>query len=353
MINDWRASIVKPGTAILEAIRILDETPAKICLVVDDSDRLIATVTDGDIRRGLLRSVQLGDTVEKIMKSNPVTSSESEDHLDRIRAMASRRIHQMPIVNDFGQVVGLETLSPVTDKDGEHDNWVVLMAGGLGTRLHPLTHTTPKPLIEVGGKPILETIIEQFTRQGFRRIHISVNYRRDMIKSYFGDGSRWNADIKYLNESEALGTAGALGLLAEKPHDPMIVMNADLLTKVNFEALLDIHRQTGADATMAVREYDFQVPFGVVDLEGDQITDIIEKPVHKFFVNAGLYVVEPEVLDHIPVQAHLDMPELFRNLIGLGKRTTVFPIREYWLDIGRADDLHRARQEFGSEFSTD
>ncbi|GAB6052560.1 nucleotidyltransferase family protein [Magnetospira thiophila] len=349
-MKDWRDTIVASGTPIQEAIRILDETAAQICLVVDGEDRLLGTVTDGDIRRGLLRAVQLSEPVERVMKRDFVASLASEDKSDRIKAMVSMKVHQLPIIDPRGRIVGLEILDKLVAQTVQHDNWVLLMAGGLGTRLHPLTHTKPKPLIEVGGKPILETILAQFVRQGFHRFFISVNYRREMIKSHFGDGERWGAEILYLDEPEALGTAGALGLVPEVPDKPMIVMNGDLLTKVNFEALLDFHRQSGAHATMAVREYDFQVPFGVVDLADDRITDIIEKPVHRFLVNAGLYVIAPEVLSEIPGSERFDMPDLFRKLIAQNHSTKVFPIREYWLDIGRSVDLDRAREEFGNVF---
>ena len=259
-------------------------------------------------------------------------------------------VYHLPIVDGERRVQDL-ILDNLLAHEERVENWVVLMAGGLGSRLNPMTKTTPKPLLKVGEKPLLETIVEKFTHQGFRRFFISVNYKGEMVKRHFGDGSRWNADIRYLEEDERLGTAGALGLLPNAPTLPVIVMNGDVLTNVNFRSLLEFHEEQDARATMAVREYDFQVPFGVVDLEGARVLNIEEKPVHRFFVNAGIYVIESEVLESVPPNVHLDMPDLFRRLLGDGMKTAAFPIREYWLDIGHLDDLEQANREFPHEIS--
>jgi NDP-sugar pyrophosphorylase family protein len=225
------------------------------------------------------------------------------------------------------------------------------MAGGLGSRLGTLTADRPKPMLPLGNKPILETILQNFLDFGFRNFYVSVNYKAEMIQSYFGDGSKWGANIRYLKEAEALGTAGAVGLLPEPPQKPMIVMNGDVLTKINFLQLLDFHAEHEAHATMAVREYDFQVPYGVVKVEQEAIHSIDEKPIQKFFVNGGIYVLEPSVQKMIPRGERLDMPELFRTLHQAGKKTVAFPIREYWLDIGRIDDFERAKGEFSGTFT--
>jgi NDP-sugar pyrophosphorylase family protein len=220
------------------------------------------------------------------------------------------------------------------------------MAGGLGKRLGSLTQSCPKPLLKIGGTPILEIIVNRLAEQGFRKLFISVNYRGEMIEDHFGDGARWTADIQYLREPERLGTAGALSLLPERPPQPFVVMNGDLLTKLNLKHLLDFHREHRAKATMCVREYQFQVPFGVVQADEHRLLGIDEKPTHRFLVNAGIYALDPDVLDLVPKNQMFDMPHLFEKLVATGHETMAFPIREYWMDIGRMDDLEQAASEY-------
>jgi len=225
----------------------------------------------------------------------------------------------------------------------ERPNWVVLMAGGLGTRLWPLTEETPKPMLALGGKPILESILENLIAEGFHKFFLSVNYKADLIEEYFGDGSRWGASVSYLREEQRLGTAGPLSLLAETPSLPIVVMNGDLLTQASIANLLDYHVSLDSIATMAVREYDLQVPYGVVRTAGERITSIEEKPVQKYLVNAGIYVLSPQALQHIPPYTYFDMPTLFDRLNATGARTVAFPLREYWLDIGCPQDYDQAK----------
>jgi len=224
-----------------------------------------------------------------------------------------------------------------------------LMAGGLGSRLGELTKDTPKPLLKVGTKPILEVILENFISHGFHRFYISVNYKAEMIRDYFGDGSRWGVEIRYLHEHKRLGTAGALSLLPDNPTLPVLVMNGDLLTKVNFRQLIDFHNETNSKATMCVREFELQVPYGVVQIANHRLRAIEEKPVQRFFVNGGIYVLSPDMLQFIPEDSFYDMPTLFDEIIARGEETSVFPIREYWIDIGRADDFERANDEVYKE----
>ena len=225
------------------------------------------------------------------------------------------------------------------------------MVGGLGSRLRPLTETTPKPMLKVGNKPILQTIVEKFAEYGFSDIIMCVNYKSNIIQDYFGDGSAFGVSIEYILEEQRMGTAGALSLLTSSPHEPFFVMNGDLLTNVNFEHLLDYHINQHALATMCVREYDFQVPYGVVNVEGNLIRSIVEKPIHKFFVSAGIYMLSPEVIDYIPKNEFYDMPTLFEALMNKDQRTISFPIREYWLDIGRMEEYERANNEYHGVFS--
>lgn len=348
-MNDWKSALVRSSAKVREVIQVIDKNAMQIALVVDDKQRLLGTVTDGDVRRGILKGVTLEDPVQRIMRSEPVTARSEDSQKKRLAILRKKEIKQLPVLDDAGRVVGLELLDDLVDAPAR-DNWVVLMAGGLGSRLQPLTDKTPKPLLPVGKKPILETIIENFVDAGFNRFYISVNYKNEMIRSHFGDGSGWGSEIRYISESERLGTAGALGLLPEKPAKPFFVMNADLLTKVNFMHLLNFHHENKVDATMCVREYDFQVPYGVVRIDGHTVKGIDEKPVQSFFVNAGIYVLDPEALKHIPVNKPLDMPQLFEKIIRDGHKTAAFPIREYWIDIGRLNDFERANGEFSEVF---
>jgi NDP-sugar pyrophosphorylase family protein len=264
--------------------------------------------------------------------------------------MRALKIRHIPIVDAGGIIVGLENLDEILDITATRPNAVVLVAGGTGNRLRPLTENTPKPLLNVGGRPLIDSIIDRFVEQGFRKFFLSVNYKAEMFEQHCGDGRRWGASISYIHEDRPLGTAGALGLINAPIEDPVLVMNADVLTKVDFRQMLIFHAEHQASATMAVREYGLQVPFGVVHTEGSRITGIDEKPEHSFFVNAGIYVLGPEALRQIRPQEPLDMPELFERLIGASKQTAAYPVCEYWIDVGRHDDFARANAEYDEMF---
>lgn len=349
-MNFWKQILVSPATSIREVIRVLDSGSLQIVLVVDPQERLLGTVTDGDIRRGILRGTNLDEPAHKIMNPDPILALVDDEPEQLLALMQRTRLHHIPVVDTDRRVVGLQLIDELIERK-QKNNIVVLMAGGLGSRLRPLTDDCPKPMLKVGNKPLLETIIESFSQYGFRRFYISVNYMADKVKDHFGDGKRWGVSINYLHEDQQLGTAGALSLIEEKSDLPLIVMNSDILTKVNFQHLLDFHAAHQAVATMCVREYDFQVPYGVVKIEHHRIVGIEEKPVHRFFVNAGIYVLDPAVLASIPKNSFFDMPSLYQGLIGEGKETAVFPVREYWLDIGHIADFDRANGEFAGIFS--
>lgn len=348
-MTNWKEAVLPESATLGDAIRNLDQSTLQIALVVDDTNALLGTVTDGDVRRAILRSETLEAPVTGVMKANPITAGPEIDRKTVLKWMRQYQIAQVPIVDDLGRIVGLETLSSIV-RDDRSENWVVIMAGGLGTRLRPLTEDLPKPLIPVGGKPVLESIIEQLAEQGFRRIFLSVNYHADKVEAHFGDGSEWGVEISYLEENQRLGTAGALTLLPQKPTEPFLVMNADLVTSVNFRRLLDFHIEQAADATMGVREYRFQVPYGVIEMNGNQISEINEKPTQNYFVNGGIYALSPSVLSYVPEQEMYDMPSLFDQVIADDGLASAFPIHEYWIDIGQFEDLDRAQQEFGKVF---
>ena len=349
MNKDWKKAIVYSTTTIRQTLGVIDAAALKIGLVIDQQNFLLGTVTDGDIRRGILRGINLDENIEAIMNRQPIVVKASQSKENILAMMRQRDIFQVPVVSEDGQLVGLEIMEDFFASSPQ-DNWVVLMAGGLGTRLRPITDNCPKPMLEVGGRPILETILNNFIEYRFRKFFIAVNYKGEMIESYFGDGSRWGVEIKYIREDKRLGTAGALSLLEDKPMHPLIVMNADVLTKINFQHLLTFHQEHAAVATMCVREYDFQVPYGVAVVDHHRLVSLEEKPVHSFFVNAGIYVLNPDVMQLIPDDTFYDMPTVLDDLLKNKQETTVFPIREYWLDLGRRDDFIRAQGEYEQVF---
>jgi dTDP-glucose pyrophosphorylase len=330
------------------AIEILDKGALGIVLVVDDVGLLLGTITDGDIRRGLLTKKEMSTSALEIMSTDPITASIKDGKREILAMMDSNKLLQIPIINSDRLLVGLETMQNIVNTR-KHDNYVFLMAGGFGSRLYPLTKGTPKPLLKVGSFPILETIISQFIKSGFHNFFISVHYRADMIKEYFGDGKKLGVNIQYIYESTPLGTAGALGFLPKSIDLPIIMMNGDILTKIDFTNLLNFHNEKKVAATICVREYDLQVPFGVVETNNRfELVGITEKPVHKFFVNAGIYVLNPEFIKKVSGDNYLDMPNFLENQVANGECINTFPLHEYWIDIGRIDEYERANKEINA-----
>jgi len=341
-MEQWRQILIGPEQSVRDALELLNKTALRIALVISTEQRLLGVVTDGDIRRGLLRNCSLASPVSDVMNAEPVTADSSATRRELTRLMNKHGILSVPLLQD-GRIVGIELLHQ-RELSPRYENPVFLMAGGFGTRLRPLTDDCPKPLLKVGEKPILEIVLQSFIRCGFRNFYISLHYMPEQIQQYFGDGSRWNVSIKYIYEQSPLGTGGALGLLpADLPDLPLILMNGDLLTTVDFEQLLQFHEKNGADATMCVRDYEYQVPFGVISGDGNKVTAIVEKPVQRLFVNAGIYVINPAVRKKVASNQRIDMPTLLENSIAADKNVLMFPVHEYWLDIGRIDDYQRAQ----------
>ena len=348
-MKDYKNLILKENSTIKEALKIIDSGAMKIALIVDEKKRLIGTLSDGDIRRGFLNNLHLEDSIESIIFKNPTVCSIDDTKEKILEVALAKKVYQMPIINDDGILLGIEEVDNLI-KPKAKKNVVVLMVGGLGTRLRPLTNDTPKPLLKVGNKPILETIIESFSRYGFKDFILSINYKSEMFENYFGDGSTLGVNITYIHERKRLGTAGALSLMQGKLQEDFFVMNGDLLTNINFDYLLKFHKESDAKATMCVREYDFQVPYGVVDIADGVVKSIVEKPIHKFFVSAGVYMLSPSTLSNIPKDTFYDMPTLFEKLIKLEEKTVSFPLREYWLDIGRIEEYEKANMEYDEVF---
>lgn len=333
---------------IFEAIRSLDANRFQIVLIEQDG-RLVGTVTDGDIRRGILAGIPLDRPVSAVMNSSPITAPIGTSDEAALAIMRRHSIHQLPIVDAELHVVDLKLVDDLTYTFNT-DNWIVLMAGGTGSRLRPLTDELPKPLLRVGDKPILQTILSNFIAAGFAKFFIAVNYKGEMIEEFFGDGSRWGVEISYLRENEPLGTAGALCLLPGAPQNPFFVMNGDLLTTVNFRQMMTYHNEHRAIATICVLEHSVRIPYGVVDLSEQRIVGIQEKPDVKRFISAGVYLLDPAVFRYIDRGKPLDMPALINRLIEDGQPIAAFPLREYWIDIGRLDDLQRASEEYQKVF---
>jgi len=349
-MKNWQSALIPSSSTFRESIEIIDRSALQVGLVVDDQRKLLGMVTDGTIRRAILHGISMEENIQQIMFTSCKTASVTDSKEAVLALMKKENVRHIPVLDEKGVLHDLKVLMDMLGTESK-ENIVVLMAGGLGTRLRPLTETCPKPLLKVGDKPILETILESFISQGFHKFYLSVNYCSEMIKSYFGNGEKWSVQIDYLEENQRLGTAGALSLLPKRPELSFLVMNGDLLTKIDFEKLLDFHASHETAATMCVRQYDYQIPYGVVRFDGITLQGIDEKPVHKFFVNAGIYALSPNALDFIPKNQFFDMPSLFHILGEQNVNTTVFPVREYWMDIGQMKDFERANGEYCIYFS--
>ena len=350
MKQHWRQVLIRPETTLRATIEVIDRAALQIALVVGEDEKLIGVVTDGDIRRALIRGLPLEQAVGEVMNKRPKVAAMQDSKTQLIAMMEGHHLYQLPVVDSHGRVVRLESLQALY-KRPSYPNPIFLMAGGFGTRLRPLTDDCPKPLLEIGGKPILETIIENFLKSGFRRFYIAVHYRAQQIKDYFGDGGRWGIEIDYIDEAEPMGTAGAIGLLPDGlPDVPLIVMNGDILTQIDFSRLLAYHNEQQAIATLCVRQYEYQIPYGVVNLEQQRVVGIEEKPLQSCLANAGIYVLDHSLIKTIAASKQLDMPALLNLQVAQGELVAMFPVNDYWLDIGREADFLRAQGEFAKYF---
>jgi dTDP-glucose pyrophosphorylase len=343
-MDSWKQTLLLANSSIREAAQSLERSGLQIVLVVDTQGVLVGTVTDGDIRRGLLRGLDLGSSIDRILHREALVVTDEMNRDWVLTLMKSNRIHQIPVVDSERRVVGLH-LWDEGSQIIERPNYFVIMAGGRGSRLGELTRDCPKPLLPVRGKPILEHILERAKNDGFRKFLISIHYLGEQVEAYFGSGERLQVQIDYVKEKTPLGTAGALSLLNPRPELPMVVTNGDVLTNVRYGELLEFHQKNRAMATMATRVYEHQNPFGVVDTRGVQIFDLKEKPVYRCHINAGVYALEPAVLEYMKPSAHCDMTTLFERLRRAGGETIAYPIHEPWVDVGRPEDFKRAEHD--------
>ncbi|MDF2946847.1 MAG: Nucleotidyl transferase [Bacillales bacterium] len=345
-MNDYGKILVSPNSNFVDVLRVINEGAKQIAFVVSEDNKLLGSVTDGDIRRGILKGMALDETINKVMNTRPYYIRKGElTNRERILEIKALGIKIIPILDENFIVIDVVTIDSLIVSNRQ-DNWVIIMAGGLGTRLRPLTENVPKPMLPIGGKPMLENIILHLKKQGFYKFVISVNYKKEIIQDYFKDGNDLDVKIKYITEDKQLGTAGAISLLDEIPTLPFIVMNGDILTTLNFNSLLESHNKENAKATMCVRDFEYQVPYGVIKTLDQKLVGIEEKPVQRFFVNAGIYVLNPEVINYIPTDNFYNMTDLFEELILLNKQTNIFPIREQWIDIGSPIEYEKASESF-------
>ena len=338
------------SSTVKEALQIIGDGAMQIAIIVNEKGNLYGTISDGDIRRGLLNGLDLNSSIKSIIFKTPTIAKISDTKEVILKLALSKKLHQIPIVDAGGKVLGIQVIEELI-KPKEKKNKVVLMVGGLGTRLRPHTESIPKPMLKVGNKPILQTILEKFVEYGYTNIIMCTNYKSHIIKDFFADGKEFGVNIEYIQEEKRMGTAGALSLLKDKPCNPFFVMNGDLLTTLNFEHLHKFHTSNKSLGTMCVQEYKFQIPYGVVNIENSKILSIKEKPTHKFFVNTGIYMLSPEVLDYVPQNQFFDMTSLFEKIISANKNVIPFPIQEYWLDIGQTKQFKKANEEYNKVFN--
>ncbi len=337
----WRNAIVTASVTIRDAILNLNQVGIKIILVVVGDGELVGTISDGDIRRGLLGGLDMNSPITSIINRNVLVAPPGVARALIVQLMVANKIQQIPVVNNDRRVVGLHLWDEINALPSR-SNFMVVMAGGVGSRLRPFTENCPKPLVPVSGKPLLQHIIERAKLEGFTHFVLSVNYLAHMIEDFFGDGKNFGVKIEYLHESSPLGTAGALAFLNPRPSEPFVVTNGDVITDIRYGELLDFHIRHEAAATMAVRVHEWQHPFGVVQMQGVEITGFDEKPVTRTHINAGVYILDSTVLNFLEVDMHCDMPTLFERLQSKEKRTVAYPMHEPWLDVGRPEDLSRA-----------
>jgi dTDP-glucose pyrophosphorylase len=334
----WRKAILPTSATIEHAVRNLNEVGIKIAIVVTDAGVLEGTISDGDIRRGLLKGLDLYSPITSVVRHNAFVVRPDMGRDLVMQLMQVNKIQQIPVVDDQHRVVGLHLWDEITTMPSR-SNLMVIMAGGMGKRLRPHTENCPKPLVPVAGKPMLEHIIDRAKLEGFKHFVLAIHYLGHMIESHFGNGEGFGVQIDYLREQSPLGTAGALGLLNPTPSLPFVVTNGDVITDIRYGQLLDFHSRHAAAATMAVRLHEWQHPFGVVQTQGVEIVGFEEKPIARSHINAGVYALDPLVLQLLCADSHCDMPALFESLKAHGKRTVAYPMHEPWLDVGRPDDL--------------
>ena len=347
MKNIEKIKITKDAT-IKQALKIISNGAVQIAIVVDKKGKLLGTLTDGDIRRGLLKGLDINSSINPIIYKKPFVVKKDDIKEKVLKIALRKKIYQIPIVDKNLKVIGLHVLDELI-KSKKKNNLVVIMAGGKGIRLRPLTKNIPKPMLKVGDKPILQTILEKFIESGYDNFVICVNYKSKVIIDYFGNGKKFGAQIEYIHEKIRMGTAGALSLLKKKINEPFFVINGDILININFEKMLNFHQEHNSKATMCIKEFNVESPYGEVRVKKENIVSIEEKPKHKFYVNAGIYILDPKCINLIPKKFY-NMTSLFKKMINKKDKIVSFPLGENWLDIGRFIDYDKANLKYNSFF---
>lgn len=342
---------LNPALPLIEAVRAIEGSRRRIAVVVSDDGRLLGTLTDGDVRRCLLAGGSLETPVVQAMNTAPVTAAPDSASAHLLDLMRRANVLAVPLVDSNGRFCSIVHLSDVdtddrVDQGGSAFSFAVIMAGGEGARLRPITESIPKPMVEIGGVPLLERQVRRLAQAGISRVYLSVNYLGHVIERHFGDGHAFGIEIRYLREHQSLGTAGSLGLLPEIPDSPIVVMNGDILTNSNFGSMYAFHESNAASITVAAVDYRVNIPFGVIHSDGAHVTGLAEKPSQRFLCNAGIYVVSPAVLRLLQEGEKVNMTDMINKCLAAGLVVAVFPLHEYWTDIGTPDDLAKARALF-------
>ena len=335
---------ILPDSSIKQALKTLSKSSLQILLVVNKKGILLGTLNDGDIRRGFLKGLNINSSIKSIYFKRPTIAKKNDNKNKLLKIALSKKIYQIPVVDNKHKAIGIYIIDElITSKN--KSNLVVIMAGGKGMRLRPLTKNIPKPMLKVGNKPILQNLIEKFRENGYENFILSVNYKSKIIKDYFGDGTELGVSIKYIEEKIRMGTAGSLSLLKTKLNEPFFVINGDLMINLDFKKMMDFHCENNSIATMCVRQHSINSSYGVVNLKNENIVSIEEKPKQKYFINAGIYILDPKCTSIIPKKFY-DMPTLFNKIIAKKYKAISFPLNEKWIDIGKRDDYQLALNKY-------
>lgn len=338
-----RRPLMRADGLLRDALKIINESDCGLAVVVDAEDRVVATVSDGDVRRGLLAGLTLDSAIQSVMHRDPVTVPVTESEASLLAGLEKAGVSAALVVDALGRLVTVRHLRDY-NQAAPSFGAAIIMAGGEGRRLRPLTETIPKPLVDVGGKPVIEHTMERLAQAGVAKVHVSVNYLADQIQAHLGDGSAWGTDLSYLTEPAKLGTAGALALLPEGTSGSLLVINGDVLTGTDFSNMLEAHIASKALLTVGVSEYHITIPYGVVSVQDGRVVELLEKPEQRIPINAGVYVVESSLLPRIPPDTFYNMTDLINDCLQSGDRVVPYLIHEQWIDIGSPKDLERARR---------
>lgn len=336
--------IINKDYSIKQALEVLNDGAKGIAFMTDKNKKLIGTITDGDIRRAILKDISLDSSIDEIIHYNPVCANVHMTREEIKDLFIKKAVKEIPIVNDNNVLVDMISIKDILLPEGK-ENSVVVMAGGLGTRLKELTQEIPKPMLKVGQDPMLQHIINNFKQYGYNKILISVNYKAEIIENYFQDGYAHGVKIDYIKEHKRLGTAGGIKLAKEYINAPFFVINGDIFTNLNVDNMMKFHTENNFDITVGIRKHSFQIPYGVVQVNDNNITELKEKPSIDYFINGGVYCLSPNLLKYIPEDKYFEITDLINICIKNNMRVGSYEIKEYWMDIGRLEDYNKVNQD--------